>query len=423
MVHVEGYAPGKMTLAQVREALGSGQLASSAMVQAGPDEPWCPAGEAIASCIDFAPIAAARAGGPGPVSTVIAGVFGGAPSQDLGAPANSAPDVVSPSLAAAPEGNMMRLLAAGALATLAVVAAVVGGYQFGVSVLLAIVLPLPAFALGGAVLVRRRVAAVPFEALPLDERKEGLLLAWVSGPVVAAQGFGFLVVPYMVALIGIFNVSESEGFDAGRAAWSCGVVLLGALAGVARQHLIAAPAMRRSALRAAAQQWCGRWSATWVDRAGAAAGQKAVERFRLPPDTESHALFVPGLRQQPDMPPAFVDIRVLLTGAFLAIREGAYLDVKGTSMRQGVSDAPETLTVPLLDDDNTKVAEQEAHYKDLVTVDYERTPAGDRAGAGPLGKFRVSLSSGQRIEFPTSEQGVSSALDAIRTRTRAAKLG
>jgi hypothetical protein len=120
------------------------------------------------------------------------------------------------------------------------------------------------------------------------------------------------------------------------------------------------------------------------------------------------------------MPPPQVDITILLAGDFLAIREGAVIDVHATSFQQGINDTPETLAEVLVADDDTKVTEREAHYQDLVTVDYERTP-GSVAGADGL--FRVSLSNGQRFAFHTIEQGVSSALEAVRLRTRAAKLG
>jgi hypothetical protein len=296
----------------------------------------------------------------------------------------------------------------------------VGGYGVFAALLLVIFIPLLAFLLG-EVLVRRHVdAATPFEHLPREARQQGLLLAWDSGPIVVPMP-GLLAVPYLATLVGAFEVSTSVGFDAGRAILSCAVVLLAAFAGAAHQHFLLEPSQRRSALRTAAEQWCVRWHDAWVARAGVLAGERAAQRFRLPDDVETYPLHLFGLPAQTDMPPAFVDIRVLLTGAFLAIREGAYVNVKGTSLRQGSSDAPDTLTEPLVDDDSTKVSEREAHYQDLVTVDYERTAA---TRPGHFGMFRLNLSSGQRIEFPTSEQqGVSSALEAIRLRTRTAKLG
>src|SRR4051812_47446472 len=59
MDQIQGYPQVQMTLAQVRAGLQSSQLSPTAMVQAGPSEPWRLAGEAVAECVDFQPTRAA----------------------------------------------------------------------------------------------------------------------------------------------------------------------------------------------------------------------------------------------------------------------------------------------------------------------------------------------------------------------------
>jgi hypothetical protein len=89
-------------------------------------------------------------------------------------------------------------------------------------------------------------------------------------------------------------------------------------------------------------------------------------------------------------------------------------------MQQGSSAEPERCVQVIVEEDGTKVSEREAHYRDLITVDYERDPK----TTGPAsGTFRVSLANGERIILPTLKDGVSTAVAAVRQRTRVAKLG
>jgi len=111
------------------------------------------------------------------------------------------------------------------------------------------------------------------------------------------------------------------------------------------------------------------------------------------------------------MPPTRVELTALCVGEFLSIRHGFLLDLVQTSVDVGAG-GKRTLSAR-----SREPAEVELHYRDIVTVEYRRSPPQGYEGR-PVGTFHLGLVNGRTFEYPTIEQGAVSIVEAIRYRTR-----
>ena len=181
---------------------------------------------------------------------------------------------------------------------------------------------------------------------------------------------------------------------------------------------------RLSALRALAVDWVRRWYPSWYGDAKTRACEFARSRFQLDPSvTDLFALSAAGPKDIPDLPPRQIHLYTLGVGPFLGLREGSYFDVYRTSLNQAVSETPEQPADATVGEKTLAVKEREVHYSDVVMVDYMRSDSRAASSATKKGSFVITLSSGHPIEFPTDENGTDTAIAAIRTRTRSAKIG
>jgi hypothetical protein len=116
----------------------------------------------------------------------------------------------------------------------------------------------------------------------------------------------------------------------------------------------------------------------------------------------------------PDMPPYELEMIPLIVGNFLGRRVGHFLLIADTSYSVAVRGGG-------IVEQERSPNELEWHYRDIVTVEYQRDPSQQLLGQA-AGLFTLSLTNGQPIQHRTLEHGAASCVDAIRRQTRAAKL-
>lgn len=186
-------------------------------------------------------------------------------------------------------------------------------------------------------------------------------------------------------------------------------------------------AAEREHARELARQWVYANVGAWIDASAQRAATAARQRFGV--EEQAGACFVlhglsleqaanghAAVRMGPaDMPPYELEMIPLIVGNFLGRRVGHFLLIADTSYSVAVrgGDIVEQERSP---------NELEWHYRDIITVEYQRDPSQQLLGQA-AGLFTLSLTNGQPIQHRTLEHGAASCVDAIRRQTRAAKLG
>lgn len=320
-----------------------------------------------------------------------------------------------------PEKARLAAMVVGGLATLAIVVLGVAdrfkdvaGWSFVLAGL--------AFA-GVVVALERQAMQVKLSELTLERRKLAVDLAWrrLVVPDLTSWKWGLGAA---IACIAVFSLGVYAGVGPRVVMVLVAAVIPAGLA-FGRAKFAQWPFADRHGLRASGVEYVRSMTRAWLSKGGEQEGERAVARFGLRDAGKTWFIFWPPMTPTPatpDMPPATVDYHVLAVGEFVGQREGAFIDLRATSLAHAEQQNPDEVKRELiaLGKDSAKVEEREAHYRDIVTVDYKR--GGDAKGA-LIGVFQVSLTNGQTIAFPTEEEGtpITSALDYIRQRTRQVK--
>lgn len=279
---------------------------------------------------------------------------------------------------------------------------------------------------GVCLALEQRPSTVPFRTLDVERRLGALRLAWRERPSADLRPYKMLggSVLAAVILVGIVPATSHGGVG-------IGLALLGAVvpAGVAfgRDRFVVLPLQVKVGLRHAAVTFVNEHADEWRATAGSKCEALGLDRFKLhEPTKRSYALpwYDVASAVASDMPPRQTDFTVLAVGEFVGFHSGYVIDMKGISEAHASETDPDVVVpdqVKVLIDEE-RVREREAHYRDIVNIDYT-SPEG--TNGAPVGVLALGLSNGEKIEYPTLKAGSpwKSALENIRKRTRDAKLG
>jgi len=264
---------------------------------------------------------------------------------------------------------------------------------------------------------------VPLRELDANDRGRAVGLAWGWPPRApgTVKKWGALSAALSLAAYVVSLNAESS------IPWVLLAAVIPPVGAFVRHDFFERPHARLLALRAAGVEYvCGMYPG-WLAKGAESVAQATMTRFQqVDPERSPYVFWWPRWETAitPDMPSACVDYESIAVGEFLGARGGPFIDLKATSLSHAQSTEPDVVSTNAiaLGEDAAKVEEREAHYKDVITVDYKRSAAAT-GGNEPTGVFQVSLANGQAIAFPTIENGVPvhAALENIRARTRRAK--
>jgi len=290
---------------------------------------------------------------------------------------------------------------------------------------MAIVAALLAFA--AFILIDMALARVPYQValreLPAVDRLKAVSLAWEWAPAErgtarkwAAYSAGVSLALYVVSL----NTTPSLPWVVLAAVLPPALVLV-------RQHFFEHRRRRVLALRASGVDYVRGMYPAWLAKGAELIGEATMARFQqTDPSRRPFVFWLPRFEavMTPDMPTPYVDYESIAVGEFLGARGGPVIDLQLTSIDHARTDDPDTVSAEAIaiNEDVARVEEREAHYKDVITVDYKRS-GGETTTNESMGVFQVTLTNGQTMAFPTLEHGppVQAALENIRARTRRAK--
>jgi hypothetical protein len=266
---------------------------------------------------------------------------------------------------------------------------------------------------------------VPFRNLDVGQRRRALALAWRGPTADLRPDSSFFGRLFFEALgLSAFAALILVGFGPAREGWGIAFVLLGTVipAGVAfgRAFIVRAPLID-GALRRAGVTFVNVHADAWRETAGSKCEAPGLDQFKMQePSKQAYALpwYDVASALASDMPPRQTDLTVLAVGEFVGFHSGYVIDLKAISEAHASETDPDVVVrdqVKVLIDE-AQVRQREAHYRDIVNIDY--------LPEGTIPMLRLGLSNGQTIQYPTLKAGSrrEAALEHIRKRTREAKL-
>lgn len=273
--------------------------------------------------------------------------------------------------------------------------------------------------------LEQQPAIVKFRALDDAQRGRALLLAWKRPPSADLRPFK-LALWSAAAVLVLVAVAPAAG---GGLAVALVVVAAAAPAGVAfaRDRVIARPIYVKFGLRGAGVAFVCAHADEWTAQARSKCEDLGLGRFRLEdPARKAYALWWLDAASAvaSDMPPQRMDFTVLAVGEFVGFRSGYVMNLKAVSEAHAAEAEPDVVVpghVKVLNDHEME-REREAHYRDIVNIDYGST---DLSQGPAVGVLKLGLSNGEKIEYRTDRDGPpwKAALENIRKRTREVKLG
>jgi hypothetical protein len=270
-------------------------------------------------------------------------------------------------------------------------------------------------------------AEVRLRDLSADDRQRALTLAW--GRVAPVQlspiswGIPAIAVAFGACAIALGPYASERGPRVGIAMIASVVPPVVALV---RHQFVANPYFEKLGLRAAGVKFVLQHKDAWTKLTARQVGEATMSRFRQSdPKKEWYTFWLPQADSQysSDMPPRYTNFMGLAVGEFVGVRAGPYLDLRETAQKQAAAQDPDHVAMGtiVMGEDAKLQMEREAHYRDVVNIDYKRTD--ELSDGTAAGIFALGLTNGVVIDFATVEAGppVMAAIEHIRDRTRKAK--